>query len=65
MLPKIKCAAGAAKAMAGVLDAVADGELTPGEAEQVAKLIDTFARTLEVTEFEQRLRALEEKAVLS
>jgi hypothetical protein len=65
VLPKIKCAAGAAKAMAGVLDAVADGELTPGEAEQVAKLIDTFARTLEVTEFEQRLRALEEKAVLS
>lgn len=62
VLPKIESAAGAAKAMAGVLDAVADGELTPGEAEQVAKLIDTFARTLEVTEFEQRLRALEEKA---
>lgn len=51
-LPKIESAADAAKAMAGVLDAVADGELTPCEAEQVAKLIDTFARTLEVTEFE-------------
>jgi hypothetical protein len=61
-LPTIESAADAVKAMAGVLDAVADGELTPGEAEQVAKLIDTFARTLEVTEFEQRLRALEEKA---
>ena len=61
-LPKIESAADAAKAMASVLDAVAGGAMTPGEAEQVAKLIDTFARTLEVTEFEERLRALEEKA---
>lgn len=61
-LPKIESAADAAKAMASVLDAVAGGAMTPGEAEQVAKLIDTFARTLEVTEFEERLRALEVKA---
>jgi hypothetical protein len=36
--------------------------MTPIEAGEVAKLIETYTRTLEATEFEARLKNLEEKA---
>ncbi|RTL81899.1 MAG: hypothetical protein EKK29_17255 [Hyphomicrobiales bacterium] len=58
-LPKIESAADAAAAMGSILEAVADGSLTPGEAETVAKLIETHIRALECSEFEARLSALE------
>jgi hypothetical protein len=60
-LPRIESAADAANAMAGILTAVAGGEITPAEAGEVAKLLDAYTRTLEATEFEKRLRALEER----
>ena len=60
-LPKIESADDAAKAMAAIVAAVADGELTPGEAGEVSKIVDAFVRTLEATELEARLRALEER----
>ena len=44
-----------------VLTAVSEGELTPIEATRVMGLIDGYRRTLELTEIEERLRALEEK----
>ncbi len=59
-MPSIAGAGEAAKLASAILSAVARGQLTPGEASEVAKLIDTFTRTLEATEFETRLRALEE-----
>ena len=62
VLPKIKSAADAGKAMADILVAVAAGELTPGEAGDVARLLEGFGKILEVCELEQRLRALEERA---
>ena len=39
--------------------AVSDGELTPIEATRVMGLIDIYRRTLELTEIEERLQALE------
>jgi hypothetical protein len=61
-LPKFESAADAAKAMAAILAAVASGAVTPSEADQVAKIIAAFVNTLEASEFEARLRALEERA---
>ena len=58
-LPKMKGAADAAKAAAAVLDAVASGDLTPIEGAHVMALIETYRRTLETTELEARVAALE------
>ena len=60
-LPKIESADDAAKAMASLVESVAAGEVTPGEAVEVCKVVDTFIRTLEMTEPEARLRVLEER----
>jgi hypothetical protein len=64
-LPKIESAADAAKAMAAILSAVASGAVTPSEADQVAKIVAAFVSTLEASEFEARLRALEERATVN
>jgi hypothetical protein len=58
-LPRMNNARDAAEAAGAVLEAVAMGELTPTEGAQVMGLIDSFRRTLEVTELEARLAALE------
>jgi hypothetical protein len=59
-LPKIKTAADALNASSSVLAACAAGTLSPGEATEIMSLISTHVRTLEVTEIEARLTALEE-----
>jgi len=58
-LPKMNNALDASEAAGSVLTAVSEGELTPIEATRVMGLIDSFRRTLELTEIEQRLQALE------
>jgi hypothetical protein len=58
-LPALRTAADSIMAMGAILAAVAAGEVTPGEASEMAKLVDVFVRALEVTEIEQRLRAIE------
>ena len=58
-LPKMKNAMDASEAAGSVLTAVSEGELTPIEATRVMGLIDSYRRTLELTEIEGRLRALE------
>lgn len=60
-LPPMTCAADAAQALAGVLDALAQGEITPSEATAAAGLIETYRKTLETTDLERRLVALEER----
>ena len=57
--PKMESAADAPKAMGAILDAVAQGELTPSEAASLSSLIDGFRRSLETQEMEQRITALE------
>ena len=61
-LPEMTCAAGAVKAAAALAKAVADGELTPSEAADLGKLVESYARILQGFEFEERLSKLE-KAV--
>ena len=58
-LPKMQNAIDASKAAGSVLTAVSDGELTPIEAIRVMSLIDSYRRTLELTEIEERLMTLE------
>ncbi len=58
-LPDMVTAGDAAKAAAAILSGVAAGDLTPDEGGQVMGLIELYRRTLETTEIEARLTALE------
>jgi hypothetical protein len=58
-LPTMGTACDAAKAAGAVLGAVAEGELTPGEGASLMALVEGFRRTLETTELEARVAALE------
>ena len=58
-LPDMHCARDASEAAGGILRAVSKGEITPVEATRVMGLIDSYRRTLELTEIEHRLSALE------
>ena len=58
-LPKMESAVDASEAAGDVLRTVSDGDLTPIEATRVMGLIDSYRRTLELTEIESRLQALE------
>ena len=58
-LPPMQSAADAAKAAGAVLDAVALGELTPTEGAQIMGLVETYRRTLETSDLEARVAALE------
>lgn len=59
-LPRMETARDAAKGAGAVLDAVALGDLTPTEGAHLMALVETFRRTLETTELEARVSALEE-----
>jgi hypothetical protein len=58
-LPPMQSAADAAKAAGAVLDAVAIGDLTPTEGAHIMALVETYRRTLETSDIEARLAALE------
>jgi hypothetical protein len=58
-LPRMETARDAGKAAGAVLGAVADGDLTPTEGAHIMALVETYRRTLETTELEARLAALE------
>jgi hypothetical protein len=60
-LPTLQSAADAAGAMASIAAAVAGGEITPGEAAELSKLVEGCMRAIEAIEFDQRLQALEAK----
>jgi hypothetical protein len=62
-LPRMTTANDAAEAAAAVLQAVSEGDLTPTEGAQVMGLVDSYRRTLEVTELEARVVALEGQQV--
>ena len=60
-LPTMNNALDASEAAGSLLTAVSAGDLTPIEATRVMGLIDSYRRTLELTEIEQRLQALEHR----
>jgi hypothetical protein len=42
-----------------LLQAAASGEILPGEAEKLAHILQGYVRAVELTEFDERLKALE------
>jgi hypothetical protein len=62
VLPKVNNAAEASKALGAILRGVADGNVTPMEAEAVSTLLDRYAKSLETRDLEARIEALEQRA---
>ena len=58
-LPEMSSARDAATTAQSVLVAVAGGEVTPSEGAAVMGLIETYRKTLETSELEERITALE------
>jgi len=58
-LPKMKESRDAVNASSAIVEAVASGELTPVEAAELSKIVDSYARVLQTAEFEQRIIKLE------
>lgn len=58
-LPPVQSARDAAQAAGAVLAAVAEGEMTRAEGSNVMSLVETCRRTLELSELEARVAALE------
>jgi len=59
-LPPIKSACEAAVSAQAVLKAVSEGEKTPLEGATVMNLVESFRRVLELSEYEGRIKALEQ-----
>ena len=62
-LPPIRDALDLARAMAALTGAAAAGAITPGEAAQLAQVVETYIRAIETTDMERRLRVVEATAV--
>jgi hypothetical protein len=60
-LPVMSNASEAAVAAQAVLKAVSEGEVTPLEGASVMGLVESYRRTLEVTELEERLVQVEDR----
>ena len=58
-LPPMERAADAVKAAAAIAQAVADGELTPSEANELSSFVANYAKAIEISDFETRLQRLE------
>ncbi len=58
-LPEMTNCIDASEAMAGILSAVAKGDITPTEATAISGLVENYRKTLETVELEERLRELE------
>lgn len=60
-LPDISTSEGIDKVSVAILQAVAVGELLPGEGTVLSRIVETRRKALETYELEQRIAALEEK----
>jgi hypothetical protein len=58
-LPKLEDPSDLIAGISAIMAAVANGELTPGEGQALASLIEAQRRTLETEDIEQRLKAVE------
>ena len=59
LLPKLETAGDAVKATAALVEAVSVGDLTPGEAAELSKLVDGFTKAVELHDIQQRIERLE------
>jgi hypothetical protein len=60
-LPALASAKDASAAIASIARAVASGGLTSAEANDLARIIEVYVKTIEATEFESRLVAVEQQ----
>jgi hypothetical protein len=58
-LPQIEGATDLPAALAAILGAVGNGELTPGEGQTITVMLEAYRKGIELTEIEARLTALE------
>jgi hypothetical protein len=58
-LPEIKSAADLAPAMDAIARAAAEGAITPFDAAELARMVETALRAFETSDFDRRLAALE------
>jgi hypothetical protein len=58
-MPRLETAADAVKATAALVEAVSVGDITPGEASELSKLVDGFAKAVELHDIQQRIERLE------
>jgi hypothetical protein len=59
-LPAVRGAADLAGTMAAITTAATQGTITPGQAAELARVVEIFVRAVETSDFERRLRELEE-----
>jgi hypothetical protein len=59
-LPPVRGAADLGGTMAAITNAAASGGITPGEAAELARVVEIFVRAVETSDFERRLTELEE-----
>ena len=64
-LPPIRSAADILGVIKVITGAVGRGAITPGEGFAISQMIETFLRTIDASEFENRLRQLEEAQAAS
>jgi hypothetical protein len=63
-LPDMREAGDALNASMAIIAGVASGELTPSEASELAKVVESYTKTLQAVAFEERLAKLEGKVGL-
>lgn len=60
-LPEIRSMADVVPAQSALLAAVASGDITPAEAGEVSKLLDSYTKAVEVSELAERIALLEQR----
>ena len=63
-LPPMSSPGDAVAAMSTVVQAIGDGEVSPEEGAELAKVVAGFSQTIYISEMEQRLRELEQSFAL-
>jgi ribosomal protein L17 len=61
-MPEIKAPSDALVAATAIMRAVAGGDLTPSEAAELSKIIDSFVRVAETADLADRIKRLEQVA---
>jgi hypothetical protein len=57
----VRGAADLGSTMAAITNAAGQGAITPGEAAELARVVEIFVRAVEASDFEKRLKQLEER----
>jgi hypothetical protein len=60
-VPPVQGAADLGSTMAAITTAAIEGSITPGEAAELAHVVEIFVRAVETSDFETRLQQLEER----